>query len=146
MYATLICLRTRKLETRQQQSFIRSKLRTSRRFSQSDQSSSELDVDPFSETQPNPTGEKAVISRPNLTQPNAYIDPIQVQLFGWLGSRVVSVLDSGAEGPGFKSQPRRYRVTILRKLFSLSCLCSPSSEISSSSLKGCEGNCRPGRK
>ena len=24
----------------------------------------------------------------------------------WLGSRVVSVLDSGAEGPGFKSQPR----------------------------------------
>ena len=27
---------------------------------------------------------------------------------GWLGSRVVSVLDSGAEGPGFKSQPRRW--------------------------------------
>jgi len=26
---------------------------------------------------------------------------------GWLGSRVVSVLDSGAEGPGFKSQSRR---------------------------------------
>ena len=26
------------------------------------------------------------------------------------GSRVVSVLDSGAEGPGFKSQPRRRRV------------------------------------
>jgi len=25
---------------------------------------------------------------------------------GWVGSRVVSVLDSGAEGPGFKSQPR----------------------------------------
>jgi len=25
---------------------------------------------------------------------------------GWLGSRVVSVLDSGAEGPGFKSQSR----------------------------------------
>ena len=32
---------------------------------------------------------------------------------GWLGSRVVSVLDSGAEGPGFKSQPRHYRVTVL---------------------------------
>jgi len=31
----------------------------------------------------------------------------------WLGSRVVSVLDSGAEGPGFKSQPRRCRVTVL---------------------------------
>ena len=34
-----------------------------------------------------------------------------------LGSRVVSVLDSGAEGPGFKSQPRRCRVTVLGKLF-----------------------------
>ena len=30
----------------------------------------------------------------------------------WLGSRVVSVLDSGAEGPGFKSQSRRCRVTV----------------------------------
>jgi len=36
---------------------------------------------------------------------------------GWLGSRVASVLDSGAEGPGFKSQPRRCRVTVLGKLF-----------------------------
>ena len=35
----------------------------------------------------------------------------------WLGSRVVNVLDSGAEGPGFKSQSRRCRVTILGKLF-----------------------------
>jgi len=38
-------------------------------------------------------------------------------LFGWLGSRVVSVLDSGAEGPGLKSQSRRCRVTVLGKLF-----------------------------
>jgi len=39
------------------------------------------------------------------------IRPIMV----WgLGSRVVSVLDSGAEGPGFKSEPR---VTVLGKLF-----------------------------
>jgi len=38
-------------------------------------------------------------------------------LYGWLGSRVVSVLDSGAEGPGFKSQLRRCRVTVLGKLF-----------------------------
>ena len=37
--------------------------------------------------------------------------------FGWLGSRVVSVLDSGAEGPGFKSQSRCCRVTVLGKLF-----------------------------
>jgi len=29
---------------------------------------------------------------------------------GWLGSRVVSVLDSGVKRPGFKSQPRRCRV------------------------------------
>ena len=35
----------------------------------------------------------------------------------WLGSRVVSVLDSGAEGPEFKSQSRRCRVTVLGKLF-----------------------------
>ena len=34
-----------------------------------------------------------------------------------LGSRVVGVLDSGAEGPGFESQPRRCRVTVLGKLF-----------------------------
>ena len=32
-------------------------------------------------------------------------------------SRVVSVLDSGAERPEFKSQPRRCRVTVLDKLF-----------------------------
>ena len=35
----------------------------------------------------------------------------------WLGIRVVSVLNSGAEGPGFKSQSRRCRVTVLGKLF-----------------------------
>jgi len=32
-------------------------------------------------------------------------------------SRVVGVLDSGEEGPGFKSQPQRCRVTVLHKLF-----------------------------
>jgi len=37
--------------------------------------------------------------------------------FGWLGSRVISVLDSSAEGPGFKCQSRRCRVTVLGKLF-----------------------------
>jgi len=36
---------------------------------------------------------------------------------GWLGSRVVSVLDSGAAGPGFKSQPLRCRITLIGKLF-----------------------------
>ena len=42
-----------------------------------------------------------------------------VLIWGWLGSRVVSVLDSGTEGPGFKSQPRRCQVTVLGKLFTL---------------------------
>ena len=36
---------------------------------------------------------------------------------GWLGDRVVSLLDSGAVGPWFRSQPRRCRVTVLGKLF-----------------------------
>jgi len=36
---------------------------------------------------------------------------------GWIGSRVVSVLESGAVGPGFKSQSRRFRVTVVGKLF-----------------------------
>jgi len=54
---------------------------------------------------------------------------------GWLGSRVDIALDSGAEGPGFKSQPRRCRVTVLGKLFT-----------STVPLKGCGGNCRPGGK
>ena len=37
----------------------------------------------------------------------------------WLDSRLDSVLDSGAEWPGFKSQSRRCRVTVLGKLFTL---------------------------
>jgi len=39
--------------------------------------------------------------------------------YGWLGSRLVSVLDSSAEGPGFKSQSRRCRVIVLGKLLTL---------------------------
>jgi len=35
---------------------------------------------------------------------------------GVVGSRVVSVLDSGEEGPRFKSQSGRCRVTVLGKL------------------------------
>jgi len=65
---------------------------------------------------------------------------------GWLGSRVVSVLDSGAERPGFKSQSRRCRETLLGKRFTPTVLCSPSSKIGSSPLKGCGGDCRPGGK
>jgi len=63
-----------------------------------------------------------------------------------LGSRVVSVLDSGAEGPGFKSQLQRCRVTVLGKLFTPIVPLPPSSKIDGSPLKGCDGNCGPGGK
>ena len=53
-----------------------------------------------------------------------YFTEIQICKFGMLirygvarYSRVVIVLDSGAKGPGFKSQSRRCRVTVLGKLF-----------------------------
>ena len=39
-----------------------------------------------------------------------------ISTVAWLDSRVVSVLDSGAEGPRFKSQSQRCRVTVLGKL------------------------------
>jgi len=38
-----------------------------------------------------------------------------------LGSRVVSVLDSGADGPGFKSQSRRCRVNSIRQTVHTHC-------------------------
>jgi len=38
-------------------------------------------------------------------------------LVGWLGSRVVSMLDSGTEGFGFKLQSRHCRVAVVGKLF-----------------------------
>ena len=34
---------------------------------------------------------------------------------GWFGNRVVSMLESGTEGPGFKSQLQHCRVTVLRQ-------------------------------
>jgi len=60
------------------------------------------------------------------------IDKLQYLMMGWLGSRVVSVLDSGVEGPGFKSQSKA-------NCSHPSCLCSLSSKIGSSPLKGCGG-------
>jgi len=51
---------------------------------------------------------------PPKRQPMSYAS---IYPIGWLGSRVVSVLDSGAIGPGFESQPRRCRVTVLGELF-----------------------------
>ena len=68
-------------------------------------------------------------------------------IVGWLGSRVVRVLDSGAEGPGFESQSRRCRVTVLDKLFTpIVPLFTKQQNWYSSPLKGCGGNCRPGGK
>ena len=40
-----------------------------------------------------------------------------MSMSGWLGSRVVSVLDPGAEGPRFKSHSRCCWITVLGKLF-----------------------------
>ena len=40
-----------------------------------------------------------------------------ILVVGWLSSRVVSMLDSGTEGLGFKSQSRCWWVTVLGKLF-----------------------------
>ena len=42
-----------------------------------------------------------------------YTNLFIIIIIGWLGSRVASVLDSGEEGPGFKSQSRLCRVTVL---------------------------------
>ena len=50
---------------------------------------------------------------------------------------MVSVLDLGAEGPGFKSQPRRCRVTVLGKLFTPIVPLFSKQQIGSSPLKGC---------
>ena len=60
------------------------------------------------------------VGRPNLKKSFTFrkqmcTDAFQFSIHttqGWLGSRAVSVLDSGAEGTGFKSQPRRYRVSL----------------------------------
>jgi len=43
----------------------------------------------------------------------------------WLGSRVVSVLDSGAERPWFKSQPQRCRVVTRQQTGKLGKLFTP---------------------
>jgi len=64
----------------------------------------------------------------------------------WLGSRVVSVLDSGAVGLGSNCSRDAVGLQSQANCSYPSCLCSSSSEIGSSPLNGCEGNCEPGRK
>jgi len=71
----------------------------------------------------------------------AGIEIINTQII--LGSRVVSVLDSVAEGPGFKLQPGnslRQTVTPIVPLF------TNQRNWYSSPLKSCGDNCRPGEK
>ena len=47
----------------------------------------------------------------DIADPSAcYVSEHLPDTSGWLGSRVVSVLDSSTERPGFESQPRRCRV------------------------------------
>jgi len=64
-----------------------------------------------------------------------------------LGSQVFSVLDSGAEGPEYKSHPRRCQVTVLGKLLTpIVPLFTKQQNWYSSPLKGRGGNYRPGGK
>ena len=73
-----------------------------------------------------------------------FLDIFSWDSWQWLGSWVVSVLDSGAEGPGFKSRPRRCRVTVLGKLFAPIVPLFTKQQNGTSPLKGYRGNCRPG--
>jgi len=61
---------------------------------------------------------------------------------------VVSVLDSGAEEPGFKSQSRHCRVTVLGKLFIPIMPLFTKQQKLVAALLGVVGvgNCRPGGK
>ena len=74
------------------------------------------------------------------------LDPSIKNYSGWIGSRVVSVLDAGAEGPGFKSQSRRCRVTVLGKLFTPIVPLFTKQRTWYKPFKGCGGNCRPDGK
>ena len=65
---------------------------------------------------------------------------------GWLGSRVVSVLDSGAEGLGFKSQLRRCQVTVLGKLFTPIVPLFTKQQNWQQPSRVAGGNCRTGGK
>jgi len=63
------------------------------------------------------TGHRSLQLAARIRLPTAVYTMPTYTVRWWLGSRVVSVLDSGAERPGFKSQSRRCRVTVLGKLF-----------------------------
>ena len=71
-------------------------------------------------------------------------------LYAWiLGGSVAEWLACWTQvqkGPGFKSQSRRCRVTVLGKLFTPIVPLFTSRKIGSSPLKGCGDNYRPGGK
>jgi len=71
-----------------------------------------------------------------LNDSSCYLHVYRLHL-GCLGSWVVSVLDSGAEGPGFNLQSRRCRVTVLGKLFTP--IVHQAAKFSSP-VKGCGSN------
>jgi len=61
------------------------------------------------------------------------------------GSRVISVLESGAKGPGFKSQPQLSANSLRQTVHTIMPVLAKQRNCSSS-LKGCEGSCGPGGK
>jgi len=61
---------------------------------------------------------------------------------GWLGSRVVSVLDSDAEGSRFKSQSRRCRVSLRQTVHTYCASVHQAATLVAALLS----NCRPGGK
>ena len=79
---------------------------------------------PQTDTDPPPFFDRTAIGGGHIVSPppGRYLATTSTRIcriscLRWLGSRVVSVLDSGAEGPGCQSQPRSCRVTVLGKLF-----------------------------
>ena len=67
-----------------------------------------------------------------------------IKIVGWLGSRVVSVLDSGADGLGFKSQSRRCRVSLRQTVHTHRASVHQAAKLVAALLEVAGGNCRPG--
>jgi len=59
---------------------------------------------------------------------------------------VISVLDSGAEGPGFISQSRRCRVSLRQTIHTHRASVHQAAKLVAALLRVAGGNCRPGGK
>ena len=67
--------------------------------------------------------------------------------YGWLGSRVVSVLDSGAEGPMVQIAVAMLSGNSLRQAVHTHCACvHQAAKLVAAPLRVAWGNCRPGGK